>query len=130
MSEFTLSLTTMKPETTPMTPQVSTTMMAMIPIGSLVCSVSQFISTIVSDIISPIDRSKVSAVSGTRNASASTAVTAPSENTTWKVLTVRNRWNCRHAEQDEEDDPQVDGAETSQAWQPEMTRAGLPWWPA
>ena len=57
ISEFTRSFTTMKPETAPMSAQQATTMTAMTPIGSAVCSVSQFISTIVSDIISPIDRS-------------------------------------------------------------------------
>ncbi len=57
ISELTLSFTTTKPETAPMTAEAPMTRTAMIPIGRLVCSVSQFMSTIVSDIISPIDRS-------------------------------------------------------------------------
>ena len=57
ISEFTRSFTTTKPETAPMSAQPATTMTAMTPIGRLVCSVSQLIITIVSDIISPIDRS-------------------------------------------------------------------------
>ena len=57
ISELTRSFTTMNPEIAPITAQARTTSSAMTPIGRRVCSVSQLITTIVSDIISPIDRS-------------------------------------------------------------------------
>ena len=77
MNELTRSLTTMNPDTKPTEAQPSTATTAPAAAGSPLWICSHTLMAIASDIIAPIERSYAPAASGTRNARASTHVTAP-----------------------------------------------------
>ena len=90
MKEFTRSFTTMNPDTKPTAAHATTAMIAFRACGLPVFCASAVVIAIEKPIIMPIDRSNVSATSGTRKANASSATIAFSVSTRLMLVQVRN----------------------------------------
>ena len=90
MNELTFNFTTMKPDTKPTAPHASNASAAFNNCGESVFWANVVVIAMEKPIINPIDRSNVSATSGTRNARASMATIAFSVSTSLMLVAVRN----------------------------------------
>lgn len=90
MNEFTLSFTTMKPDTNPTAPHAASARSALSTCGMSVFCASAVVIAMEKPIMTPTERSNVSAMSGTRKANASIAMMARSVRTSLILVAVRN----------------------------------------